>query len=65
MFNTNLIQEEHTLSTLAKYDNGHLGLYLDVTIIHMIKKKCMSHSTAKAVTTFSIQGPRFDIIQPV
>ena len=36
MFNTNLIQEKYTLSTLAKYSKTHL--YLDVTISHMIKK---------------------------
>jgi hypothetical protein len=38
MFNMNLIQEKNTLSTLAKY-NRHLGLYLDVTISHMIIRR--------------------------
>jgi hypothetical protein len=38
MFNTNLIQEKYTLSTPAKYNKTHSGLYLDVTISHMIKK---------------------------
>jgi hypothetical protein len=38
MFNTNLIQEKYTLTTLEKYNHRHLGLYLDVTIFYMIKK---------------------------
>jgi len=64
MFNMNLIQEKKYTFNPGKIQQTLRFVFRCNHLAHD-KKKGMSHSSAQAVTTFSIQGTRFDIIQPV